>query len=147
MVMNDLIFDVGCNNGDDTDFYLRKGFRVVAIDADGTLCEQVSQRFAEEIAAGRCEVIRGAVGEKTGEFIEFYICERPDWNTCDPAFVERNKLAGVTYHTISVPTVNVAELMETRGVPYYLKIDVEGADAIPLKTLVGERDRSRLYLG
>ena len=34
MFMKDLIFDVGCNNGDDTDFYLRKGFRVVAIDAD-----------------------------------------------------------------------------------------------------------------
>jgi FkbM family methyltransferase len=138
--MNDLIYDVGCNNGDDTDFYLRKGFRVVAIDADETLCRHVSQRFASEITAGRCEVIRGAVGEKTGDFVNFYICDRPDWNTCDPAFVARNERAGVTYRRVSVPTVNVAELMQTRGVPYYLKIDVEGADTIPLKTMVGRKE-------
>ena len=139
MIMNDLIFDVGCNNGDDTDFYLRKGFRVVAIDADRDLCDQFSRRFAAEITAGRCEVICGAVGERTGDLVEFYICDRPDWNTCDPAFMERNEKAGVTYRTVSVPTINVAELMQARGVPYYLKIDVEGADTVPLKTMVGKR--------
>ncbi len=137
--MSDLIFDVGCNNGDDTDFYLRKGFRVVAIDADRDLCHQVSRRFAAEITTGRCEVIYGAVGERTGDLVDFYVCDRPDWNTCDPAFVERNEKAGVAYRTVSVPTINVAELMEARGVPYYLKIDVEGADTIPLKTMVGRK--------
>lgn len=137
MIMKDLIFDVGCNNGDDTDFYLRKGFRVVAIDADQALCEQVSRRFATEVHEGRCEVIHGAVGEKSGEIVTFFICDRPDWNTCDPAFVQRNEKAGATYRTVTVPTVNVAELVDTRGVPYYLKIDVEGADAIPLRSLVG----------
>ena len=29
----DLVFDIGANNGDDTGFYLAKGFRVVAVDA------------------------------------------------------------------------------------------------------------------
>jgi FkbM family methyltransferase len=139
MVIDDLIFDVGCNNGDDTDFYLRKGFRVVAIDADKALCDQVSRRFAAEIAADRCEVIHAAVGEKTGELVEFYVCDKTDWNTCDPYFVERNEKTGVTYRTVTVPTINVGELMETRGVPYYLKIDIEGADAIPLKTMVGRK--------
>jgi FkbM family methyltransferase len=139
MIMSDLIFDVGCNNGDDTDFYLRKGFRVVAIDADRDLCDQVSRRFAAEITTGQCEVIYGAVGERSGELVEFYVCDRPDWNTCDLAFVERNEKAGVVYRRVSVPTINVAELMEARGVPYYLKIDVEGADTIPLKTMVGRK--------
>jgi FkbM family methyltransferase len=138
-VAEDLIFDVGCNNGDDTDFYLRKGFRVVAIDADQTLCEQVSKRFAAEVASGRCEVIFGAVGEKTGDTVEFYLCDRADWNTCDPYFVERNEKAGVKFRTVSVPTINVADLMKTRGTPYYLKIDIEGADAVPLKTMVGRQ--------
>lgn len=35
--MRDLIFDIGANNGDDTAFYLKKGFRVVAIEADPAL--------------------------------------------------------------------------------------------------------------
>jgi FkbM family methyltransferase len=139
MLVNDLIFDIGCNNGDDTDFYLRKGFRVVAVDADAVLCDEVSKRFAEEITAGRCEVICAAVGERTGDSMNFYICDRPDWNTCDPCFVERNEKEGAKFRTVTVPTVNVAELMETRGTPYYLKIDIEGADAIPLQTLVGKQ--------
>jgi FkbM family methyltransferase len=138
MFVDDLIFDVGCNNGDDTDFYLRKGFRVVAIDADRQLCDQVSKRFADEIALARCTVVWGAVADRGGESVEFHICnELSDWNTVDPYFVERNKKAGKTYRTVSVPTVNVADIMETQGTPYYLKIDVEGADAVPLKNLQG----------
>jgi 16S rRNA A1518/A1519 N6-dimethyltransferase RsmA/KsgA/DIM1 with predicted DNA glycosylase/AP lyase activity len=30
----DLIYDVGMHHGEDTEFYLRKGFRVVAFEAD-----------------------------------------------------------------------------------------------------------------
>src|ERR1700756_5015407 len=98
MVVNDLIFDVGSNNGDDTDFYLRKALKVVAIDADRDLCDQVVRRFTSEIASGQCEVIWGAVSLRGGETSEFYICnELSDWSTTDPYFVERNKRVGSTY--------------------------------------------------
>ena len=50
---SNLIFDIGCNNGDDTDFYLRKGFKVVALDADKSLCDEVSKRFVAEIKSGQ----------------------------------------------------------------------------------------------
>ena len=33
----DLIYDVGMHKGEDTEFYLRKGFRVIAIEADPDL--------------------------------------------------------------------------------------------------------------
>ncbi len=136
-----LIFDVGSNNGDDADFYLRKGFKVVAIDADKSLCDHVSKRFAAQIASRQLDVIYGAAGPKTGELLTFYICdEMTDWNTTDPYFVARNEKAGAKYRKVEVPTVNVAELMETRGTPYYLKIDIEGADAIPLQTMIGRDD-------
>ena len=39
MVDRSLIFDVGCNDGQDSDFYLKKGFRVVAVEANPALCE------------------------------------------------------------------------------------------------------------
>jgi len=138
MVVEDLIFDVGCNNGDDADFYLRKGFRVVAIDADSELCDQVVKRFANEIASGRCEVIWGAVSERGGGTAEFFICnELTDWSTTDPYFVERNKRVGSTYRVVKVPTINVADLMRTRGTPHYMKVDIEGADHVPLQNLLG----------
>ena len=53
MVDRSLIFDVGCNDGQDSDFYLKKGFRVVAVEANPALCEGLRRRFAQEIAEGR----------------------------------------------------------------------------------------------
>jgi len=136
-----LIFDVGSNNGDDTDFYLRKGFKVVAIDADKSLCDNVSKRFAAQVESGQLEVLYSAVGHETGKVLTFYICdEMTDWNTTDHYFVARNEKAGAKYRQVEVPTVNVADVMETRGTPYYLKIDIEGADAIPLQTMIGLND-------
>ena len=43
-----MIFDVGCHNGQDFVFYLKKGFKVVAIEANPTLCTELRQRFADQ---------------------------------------------------------------------------------------------------
>jgi 16S rRNA A1518/A1519 N6-dimethyltransferase RsmA/KsgA/DIM1 with predicted DNA glycosylase/AP lyase activity len=45
LVHQDLIYDVGMNNGDDTAYYLRRGFRVVAIEADTRLVRCAAERF------------------------------------------------------------------------------------------------------
>ena len=36
----DLIYDVGMHNGSDTAYYLHKGFRVLAIEANPVLAKQ-----------------------------------------------------------------------------------------------------------
>jgi hypothetical protein len=46
-----LIYDLGMNNGDDTDYYLKRGFEVVAVEANPALCQVARDRFAEAIAA------------------------------------------------------------------------------------------------
>jgi hypothetical protein len=43
-----LIFDVGLHKGEDTDFYLRKGFRVVAFEAHPDLILNCEVRFERE---------------------------------------------------------------------------------------------------
>ena len=45
-VREDLIFDVGLHKGEDAAYYLRKGFRVVGIDANPDLIEWNKKRFA-----------------------------------------------------------------------------------------------------
>ena len=40
-VRKGLIFDIGMNNGNDTDFYLAKGFHVVAVEANPFLALQL----------------------------------------------------------------------------------------------------------
>ncbi|HXE53786.1 MAG TPA: FkbM family methyltransferase, partial [Tepidisphaeraceae bacterium] len=61
-----LIYDVGMNNGDDTAYYLSKGYRVVAIEADPVLVEQATHRFASEIAAERVTILNVAVAPTDG---------------------------------------------------------------------------------
>ena len=46
------IIDVGSHNGDDVDFYLKKGFKVVAIEANIELCNFMRDRFSDYIKNG-----------------------------------------------------------------------------------------------
>lgn len=50
---DDLIYDVGLHRGEDTDYYLQKGFRVVAVEANPQLVDECTARFAREIADGK----------------------------------------------------------------------------------------------
>jgi FkbM family methyltransferase len=141
-IMNSMtIFDIGCNNGDDTDFYLKKGFKVVAVDADKSMCEMVSNRFQREIAAGNCVVVHGAFTE-SGEAVSFYICDqKPDWSSCDPYFVKIGREQGETFREVVVPPVRLRDLVASHGLPYYLKIDIEGMDIVPLRSLLDEAEK------
>jgi hypothetical protein len=56
-----LIFDVGANNGDDTAAYLARGFRVIAVEANPFLCEDLHKRFANDINLGRAVVVNKAI--------------------------------------------------------------------------------------
>jgi FkbM family methyltransferase len=45
MTEKTLIYDVGAHKGEDTKFYLAKGFSVVAIEASPELCDQLQHKF------------------------------------------------------------------------------------------------------
>jgi hypothetical protein len=47
---NDLIFDLGMHNAADTKFYLDKGFRVVALEANPALAGAAQSWLAREYA-------------------------------------------------------------------------------------------------
>ena len=57
----DLIYDVGMHKGEDTDFYLRKGFRVVAFEADPDLTGYCRKRFKEFLDSGQLKIVEGAI--------------------------------------------------------------------------------------
>ena len=46
---NNLIFDIGMNHGEDSEFYLCKGFHVIAIECNPNLVDDVSARLAPYI--------------------------------------------------------------------------------------------------
>ena len=128
----DLIFDVGMNNGDDTAYYLHRGFRVVAIEADPTLSSQAHERFADAIRSGRLEVVNAAIGPRE-EVAEFWICDQHrEWNSFDRTIASRN---GLPHHSIPVSCRPFSRFLKQYGTPSYLKIDIEGHDHYCLQDL------------
>jgi len=129
----DLIFDVGLNTGQDTEFFLKKGFRVLAVDADPLACREAEARYADEIAAGRLAVLNRAVSE-TRSPLTFWIC------TSDRALStasERNRdfwaARGAVFEETRVEGTTTADLVRAHGVPRYAKIDIEGFDLVCLR--------------
>jgi FkbM family methyltransferase len=130
--MDDLIYDVGMNNGDDTAYYLAKGFRVVAIEADPFLVQDVSPRFQQEITAGRLTILNVGVSDAEGTF-PFYVCDtHREWSTFDVAAAEDK---GVSFRQIDVRCRRFRSVLDEFGAPYYLKLDIEGNEIHCLKDL------------
>jgi FkbM family methyltransferase len=131
-----LIIDVGMHDGQDTAFYLAKGFDVVAIEANPGLVEAARDRFASEIDSGRLQIIPVAVAETAGT-LPLAICDDQSiWSSMSDAFIERNEsMAGVKYHYVDVPTQTFESILEEVGVPHYLKVDIEGSDMICVRAL------------
>ena len=137
-----LIFDLGMNNGDDTDFYLRRGFGVVALEANPALCEKARARFAPALAEGRLTVVNAAIWDRPGEATFHVNLDNDHWSSLDVGWAGRD---ASRCRKIKVRCVTLAELFAEHGVPYYLKIDVEGVDQAVLEQL-REAERLPLYV-
>jgi FkbM family methyltransferase len=141
-MIRDLIYDVGMHNGDDTAYYLHRGFRVVALDANPQACTDASQRFAVEIDAGRLTILNVGIAAEPGVW-DFWICEsHSEWSSFDRRIASRD---GAPHHSIPVPCQTFDAVLAQHGIPYYLKVDIEGHDLLCLDALRGQRDLP-LYL-
>lgn len=126
---DDLIYDVGMHRGEDTAYYLAKGFRVVAFEANPELVEICTRRFERELLEGRLTIEAGAIAPpEAGESVTFYRNEKTVWGTISPDWQERNRKLGKQSGTITLPRLDFAAALQRHGVPHYLKIDVEGVD-------------------
>jgi FkbM family methyltransferase len=132
----DLIFDVGMHIGQDTEFYLRKGFRVVAVEANPSLCEQARIHFREQIESGRLTVVSAAITAQSGP-VKFYANENPEWGTIEADWAARNveRFNSPLTDVEEVEGITFDALIESHGIPHFLKVDIEGSDTLCLKAL------------
>lgn len=127
----DLIFDVGMHNGDDTAFYLAKGFSVVAVEANPLLAQEGERRFRKEITSGKLTILNIGIGDKIGTFPFYVNGQHSEWSSFDKEIGSRVSLK----ETIDVPMNTLEQTLKTFGVPYYLKLDIEGYEFIALRQL------------
>ncbi len=137
-----LIYDVGMHRGQDTDFYLKKGYRVIAFEADPANAEFCRGRFTREIAEGRLEIVEGAIAENissNGHPAEVKFYQNIDhslWSSTSEEWAARNEVLGTLNEVIRVPAVDFVQCLEKYGIPHYLKADIVGSETICLRALL-----------
>lgn len=131
---NKMIFDLGFHNGDDTNFYLSKGFKVVAVEANPKLVEQGQTRFENAISSGKLELVNKALFDKSNKQQKFYINKRS--SNVSSLYKKIAESDGTKSRSIYVTTTNLNELFEQFGIPFYMKTDVEGADVHVANSLI-----------
>jgi FkbM family methyltransferase len=134
-MQNDLIYDVGFHKGEDTGFYLKKGFRVVAVEANPELCRRGEEVFAEAIAAGRLTMVNKAIAREPGKLTFYKNESKSIWGTLSAERADLNARMGAPSEEIEVEATTMAHLLDAHGVPYFIKIDIEGADLFALEGL------------
>lgn len=132
-MMADLIYDVGLHLGEDTAYYLGRGFRVVGVEADPDLVQRARRRFARAIAGGRLILVHAAITEADGRRPFWRYPSRPEWNAAVPPPADWPDAH--RYQQIEVPSVRFRSLLQTHGVPWYLKIDIESCDHLCIQDL------------
>lgn len=138
-VQEDLIFDLGLHKGYDSEYYLKKGFRVVGLEAAPDLAEICTRRLAPW--GNRMTVVNKALFERPGEEVTFYtVPNKDDWGSLDRNIAEKGTETSVE---ITVQTVDLTWLFDTFGVPRYIKCDMEGGDIIFRGQLLRETRRPR----
>jgi len=125
-----VIYDVGANNGDDVEYYLKKADLVVAVEANKDLSAKIESRYAHEISTGLLVVENCAVTiEPNVDSINFY--QFPNGSVISSLVPPKED----GYEVVTVPAKTINALIEQYGKPYYIKIDIEGYDALVLEDL------------
>ena len=79
--MENLIFDIGFHKGEDTLFYLLKGYRVIAVDADPDLINEWQNIFKKYIENGKLLLLNYVISDTNDVDTDFYIGPNTIWSS------------------------------------------------------------------
>jgi len=125
MIVDDLIFDIGMHKCEDTIFYLKKGYRVIAIEANPHLVAIAKQKFNREIETERLTILNFGIAENEGTLPFYRNDHLLEWSSFDQSIGTRDN---TPYTVIDVQCKTIASIINDFGTPFYLKIDIEGYD-------------------
>jgi FkbM family methyltransferase len=128
-----IIYDFGANNGDDIAYYLQKCDKVVAVEANPALVEQIRSRFSQQINEGDLVVEHCVLTTDSNEQqVPFYIHKV---NHVLSQFPRPQMSMLNEFNETLLPSRNVIKIINQHGNPYYIKIDLEHYDHVILKEL------------
>ncbi len=132
---DNLVYDVGMHTGQDTAYYLSKGYDVIAVEANPELVHQAATRFRVAIKNNRLKILHIGIAADSGE-ADFYISTRKSvWSSFDKANATKD---GGGFKVCRLRCVPIRDLLHQHGVPLHLKVDIEGNDYLCLDALEPE---------
>lgn len=126
-----LIFDLGLHNGSDTEFYLKKGFRVLAVEANPLLARAARLNFRPAVEDGSLVILNAGLAATRGRATFHVNKVHSEWSS----FVHATASRGHPVEPVEVETITPNDLFFRYGVPYYAKIDIEGHDHLVVKSI------------
>jgi FkbM family methyltransferase len=138
-----VIFDVGANQGQKTDIFLRLGAKVVAVEPDERNQSILKQNFlAFRLIKRPVTIVGKAVSDRNGAETMWIDEPGSAKNTLNPKWVETLRADSSRFgkslefgEKKEVETITLEELIRSQGRPFYVKIDVEGYEAVALRGL------------
>lgn len=129
-----VVYDFGMNNGDDVDYYLQKGLRVVGVEANPVLCSQCRRRFSDAIASSKLTILNVAlVREPSAELIEFFVHKSN--HVLSQIGAPSDEIKN-DFESIRVPNRRASDVIKEFGAPHYVKIDIEHFDHVVLAEML-----------
>jgi|SRR5579863_2062589 len=128
----DLCFDVGANAGNRVLPLLLVGAKVVAVEPQADCYQYLKQKFGKKITV----VGKGLGAEETVK--KFYVSSASVLSSFSKEWIDSvtDRFNGYTWHEpIELEITTADKLIETFGIPSFIKIDVEGYELEVLKGL------------
>jgi FkbM family methyltransferase len=123
-----LVFDIGANKGHYSSVFQSLGLRTIAVEPNPDCVRHIQISYEPDI-----ETLQVAVGERNG-LVTFNLSdEKDELSSLSENWIAslqrvRPDYVGLTARKVTVPVVTLDSLIEQFGVPYYIKIDVEGCE-------------------
>lgn len=120
---NKIVYDFGSHNGSNIPYYLLKFDKIIAVEANPILIEEIKAKFKKEIDSGKLFLINCVVSSNTGN-VNFYINKNNSVLSQFPIPLDIEN-----FEVIEIQSKTPSSIVNEFGFPEYIKIDVEHTDA------------------
>lgn len=134
--MKRIIFDFGAHAGQDIDYYLANADTVVAVEANPKLAAIIENTHEEALQNDRLALLNKCltVDHNAGK-VPFFIHR---YDSGLSRFLPPTS-DSEDYEILEIEAISIDEVFKIYGMPYYLKIDLEGFDKKVIQHLLDSR--------